>query len=543
MDRGLDPFVQRAVRRRLLFATAIVVALGAATWVVSSLQLGRVDRNYDRLAGRRLEHVAAETRTRITRIESELSTELTAVASPLTNFKAPPNQAGLFSLLRSHTTDPNRGFRILDAEGHRIAWWGETLPVDRTGRFSFDVTHLYIVVHRQVTAGGQTLRIDHFQILPNEPQGAEQPDPDSWIDSARFHAGVLQTGPESKRFLISRTDRDSLYVDLLPTSKNVILRRIADWRATLVSLLAALYLLALALVLIRRARPTPWNRAGASALLILARTVLLAVQVERDPTTVFGFATYGSRILGPFTRSPFDLLLTSLTLFAVIYLTIRSTAGRWKRLSQAVLVPLGALGFIQFAGNLVDNSRVSALPEHIVPASLVQAVLLTSILLVALALVELSPSLRNTARNSSTPSRHSRDHRRNRRLHLDPVPARRVPRSCAGPGDLGHRPDSRTPADGPADQPHASGGRVDLPPLSVFQEQAARSFVATTYAPLVIGEGGQSEAMIEQTLAHQFQGIDLATILPDHLSETNLTDLAYALWIRSDLPAGRSRPP
>ena len=45
--------------------------------------------------------------------------------------------------------------------------------------------------------------------------------------------------------------------------------------------------------------------------------------------------------------------------------------------------------------------------------------------------------------------------------------------------------------------------------------------------------------MIEDTLASEFTRADLSTILPDDYRHMNLDDLAYALWLRSDLSKWR----
>src|SRR5690348_5969627 len=76
-------------------------------------------------------------------------------------------------------------------------------------------------------------------------------------------------------------------------------------------------------------------------------------------------------------------------------------------------------------------------------------------------------------------------------------------------------------------------------PLQAFSRASARTFISDTYAPLVSGESGQIRTMIETTLATEFQRIDLATILPDDYRHVSMEDLAYALWLRSDLSKWR----
>src|SRR5205823_8053644 len=76
-------------------------------------------------------------------------------------------------------------------------------------------------------------------------------------------------------------------------------------------------------------------------------------------------------------------------------------------------------------------------------------------------------------------------------------------------------------------------------PLSLFERSSARHFIADTYAPLVVGEAGQLRAMIEDTLHNEFSTMELSAMLPDDYRKMNLEDLAYALWLRSDLSKWR----
>src|SRR5581483_3247282 len=73
----------------------------------------------------------------------------------------------------------------------------------------------------------------------------------------------------------------------------------------------------------------------------------------------------------------------------------------------------------------------------------------------------------------------------------------------------------------------------------LFEMWSSRQFISDTYAPLVIGESGQLRTMIEDTLRNEFGSIDLGNILPDDWTRMNLDDLAYALWLHSDLSKWR----
>src|SRR5207302_7947276 len=104
-------------------------------------------------------------------------------------------------------------------------------------------------------------------------------------------------------------------------------------------------------------------------VILVARAAMLPFTLDEDPTHVFGFDVYASRIRGPFTKSPFDLLLTAAAVLAIVVAAARVLPA----LVRALLALAGALGFAILASNLVDNSRISSLPDHIVPASLAHA--------------------------------------------------------------------------------------------------------------------------------------------------------------------------
>src|ERR1051325_9652704 len=123
-------------------------------------------------------------------------------------------------------------------------------------------------------------------------------------------------------------------------------------------------------------------RIGSIALIALARIALLAVHVEGDATRIFTFDIYASRILGPFSRSPFDLLMTAAAVLGIaIVLTRRRSPSTIAQIVRAEIALAAAYGFVVLIGNLVDNSRLSAVPDHIVPLSLVQGVLLSALML------------------------------------------------------------------------------------------------------------------------------------------------------------------
>src|SRR6185369_9380341 len=76
-------------------------------------------------------------------------------------------------------------------------------------------------------------------------------------------------------------------------------------------------------------------------------------------------------------------------------------------------------------------------------------------------------------------------------------------------------------------------------PVQKFERESAQRFISETYAPLVAGEAGQLRTMIEDTLHNEFSRTELSSVLPDDYRRMNLEDLAYALWLRSDLSKWR----
>src|SRR5262249_33458686 len=135
------------------------------------------------------------------------------------------------------------------------------------------------------------------------------------------------------------------------------------------------------------------------SLIVLARVALLAVRIDDDAWHIFTFDVYASRILGPFSRSPFDLLMTAAALLAIaVAATRRRSPSAISVVVRGLVAIVAGFGFVILIGNLVDNSRLSAVPDHIVPPSIVQGVLLTALMLFAFTLLQIT-------RHESTPVR------------------------------------------------------------------------------------------------------------------------------------------
>ncbi|HUO85454.1 MAG TPA: ATP-binding protein, partial [Thermoanaerobaculia bacterium] len=471
--------------------------------------------------------------------QQELAAGAGNVAAGLEQHRAVPGRARLFSILENAGGDPERGFRILDREGQLVAWSGVYLPLAGCGSFCFDVTHLYLLARRDFSVGGQSLRIEHFERIPNDPEQGALLVRDDWIDRGRFHTGVLRSPQGARRFRVQTRGSERLFLDLIPRPGQAVVEDVRASTRSIGSLFAVTLLFVfVGLVLTHRSasRLHPGLRWGSAIVfLLLARWTLLLVEAREISPGVFGFGSYGSRILGSFTRSPFDLLMTALTLLVIVFLlfdlVFRDPRWIWFR---AALVPLVSLLFVTFLENLIENSRVQPIPEHIAPVSPVQAILLASLLILVIALMEIT--------------RHTRRPREVIFPILVAIAGSGIALILLEPGErfvfglvssalvislLGY---ALVPAPLSRTFLRALLAAAILYPASwMLQQEAAKRFVAETYAPLVSGEPGQLRNMIQQTLVEQFRDTDLATILPDQYASMDLGDLAWALWIRSDL--------
>jgi signal transduction histidine kinase len=215
-------------------------------------------------------------------------------------------------------------------------------------------------------------------------------------------------------------------------------------------------------------------------------------------------------------------------------MVLRVHFERLHAVIRTAITLVAAWGFVNLAKNLVDNSRISSLPDHIVPVSTAQAVLLAAMLLFGFSLLLLArhTDSRNRALISAA-------------VFLIPVllvamrggvPFLSVALAlltltviCAYTRERWLRLFAIA----------LLSVAVVFVPIQFFERAGARHFISETYAPLVAGEAGQLRTMIEDTLRNEFTRTDLSTILPDDYRHMNLDDLAYALWLRSDLSKWR----
>jgi signal transduction histidine kinase len=531
--RDLRGFIKHpATRVGILF-----LVLVGLVYVVTYTAIHVISSSFATRSARHLEREVARFRKQIATDESQLDTEAGHVAHELANT---PNitRARLFQIVSLHCIGNKRGIRVLAPNGSVVAWAGETLPVPGNASYEFDATNLYLVRSNPTPQG----IVQSYERISNQPRSRSLLDPDDdWISSTIFHAGSLRQEPGSRRFILETRPDATLRIDLMPSSRAEILDSTRSDGGDVVALLLAVGALTILTLLWREGRPA--SLVPTLLLIAGARAALLPFTVDEDPAHLFRFDVYASRILGPFSKSPFDLLLSAAAVLAVVILVTARIARRNReslliQTLRTAIAMVAAYGYLMLVRNLVDNSRISTIPEHIIPVSAAQGVLLAALLLFGFALLQMA---RHAARPLPTLLA----------LVIVAIPATIITLS-------------RGTFTGPSFASIASAVAVALLisaftnrrilrlavnallmvlvvsiPLQRFEMKSARHFIADTYAPLVAGESGQLRSMIEDTLQSEFGHIDLGSVLPDDYTRMSLDDLAYALWLRSDLSKWR----
>lgn len=475
---------------------ALVLLLVVLVDAASIWRQREIARSFPQRATEHITRDVVELRGTIGRLEHELDEAADRIARRAAGVT---DRARLFALLAPEANRPGRGARVLDDAGNPIAWWGEDYRAPEDRIYQFDVTNLYIT--RSRTTDKRTIqafaRIENVQGRLPVIHGD-----DTWIVAMRFHGGFPRQEPGTRRFLVSKREDSALYVDVTPRSASEVLAMVESEGNNVASILIAIgALLALADALRRRsAADEPLLRlllrlTAATAALVVARAALLPLRAPSDPHGLFDFEQFGSKILGSFSKSPFDLLLTAITILALVAM-LRPLLERLHPVVRIGLSGTLIFGYVKLAENLVANSRVAAIPDHIFPATLVQAVLFAAMLLMALAVVlTIAYAAERITRRWNT---------------LGTTIAVAILATL-----------------------------ILYVPIDLYGRAASRRFVAETYAPLVAGESGQLRTMITTTLAREFERIDLATLLPDDYRHMSMEDLAYALWLGSDLSQWR----
>jgi signal transduction histidine kinase/HAMP domain-containing protein len=515
-----------AVRTAALFIFAAAVAAIGTAVAVSRVSAGFAPRS-----ARHLSSESARIRGSIAGIERELDWKVQRVADRIAANQE-PSRGAWFAMLHGdgRPDSPNRGARIVAPNGEVLAWVGEDLRVAGNGSYEFDATNLYVIREKNLPERG--VAVQAFQRIPNQPkQRSIFDEDDDWISGWIFHAGALKQEPGSARFVLEKRPDATLYIDMMPRAKADV---VAVTRGLGVDIAICL-LAAGALVVLGLIGPRRWTLATIG-LVILARVALLPFRVDEDPWHIFGFDLYASRALGPFSRSPVDLLLTAAVVLALAFVLTRGwrSGTMLVQVVRTIAACIAAYGFTALARNLVANSRISPIPDHILPTSVAQGVLLGALLLFGFALLQLTR------------------HEASRARTLAAIAVAAIPLLLAGMemGGIDWRAFAWVAGAVVASlvlHSLAHNRTIRLfatalllvaivyMPLQLYERSSARNFIASTYAPLVVGEAGQLRSMVADILRDEFSHVDLGTILPDDYRKMNLEDLSYALWERSDL--------
>ncbi|HEY2829828.1 MAG TPA: ATP-binding protein [Thermoanaerobaculia bacterium] len=514
-------FARRATLRIISILMLLVALVDFATlWRVHD-----VDRDFTARVHERLSADADDVRADVADIEKRLDSSAQALAARI-NAAPAATRDTLFRMLHQELRhDPGRGARVVNAANDEVAWWGEDLRADGAKTYEFDTTNLYIIRSRTLTHGGF---VQVYARIGNGTGNDSPLDPkDPWVVGSVFNSGFLRKDASTERFAIAKHPDAQLLIDLAPRTRAEVEQRTRDDGGNVAAiLLACAALIALAFTKRR-------NAALLIFILIVGRVALLGIHAGDDPLHLFHYDVFASKLLGPFSKSPFDLLMTAATLLA-IGIILREPLERMNMIVRAGVTLIAGWGFVALTKNLVNNSRLSAIPEHIVPTSTAQAVLLGALLLFALILLLLA-------------------------RHLDRPPSALIAIAIAvvpmflvalGTGmaylSVGFALLAFIALCAFVTSPSLRliaialiAGLIVFAPEQIFERASARRFISDTYAPLVAGESGQLRTMIEDTLHNEFTRTDLSTILPDDYRHMNLDDLAYAVWLRSDLSKWR----
>jgi nitrogen fixation/metabolism regulation signal transduction histidine kinase len=525
-------------------AAAVFLLLAAIAWLATHLMVVRIEGDFSARSSRHLTREMQHLRSDIAATETALDAAVDRVTKKLT---AQPSatRAAMFAMLHGQATGQRQGIRIVAPNGEAVAWWGEDLRTPGATSFEFDATNLYIV--RSKALPNPAVSVQAFERVPNHPRSRSLFDlDDDWVIGTMFHAGVLRQETGSSRFVLERRPSATLWVDVTPRSKPDVIESARSLGNGIAAILLACSALAVLWGLAHgdsaEEQSTARERLSIFAtilLVIAARASLLPMHVDDDPWQMFRFDLFASRILGPFSRSPFDLLLTAAAILAIaLTLTRKRNRSMPVQIARSVVAALAAAGYMALVRNLVDNSRISTVPDHILPVSAAQGVLLAALLLFGFALVQIT---RHEASIIAT---------------LVGIGVIVIPVIVTA-AVLPYMPKRAflwiaaaivisllLHALTKSFTLRTLGGALLMVmivymPLQLFERSSARHFIADTYSPLVVGEAGQLRAMIEDTLHNEFSRTELSEILPDDYRKMNLEDLAYALWLRSDLSKWR----
>ena len=533
-------------RSRAMVASAALLVVAALIALAGEILASRSEKRKPGSPAESYAAVVTALRTELEATFQSLDRTNGEIAAEISALRGRVTREQLFEILSSHA-EPSRGAEIINERNYPLAWWGLSVPGLTNRTYQFDVTNLYVVRHRTVNIGENTFLLRRFERVPNITSSAAVDGGASDRTETKFHAGTLKLPESWRRFLIDRQPDSVLFGDVRLPEASVSADLIRRRTMTAASLLAAVALLIVLVTALRKRIPrqsiperetfTGREVIVFSVLLILIRFTLLGVGVD-EPGSIFGYSTYASRLLGPFSRSPFDLVLTAATILGLLFTVSRLPDGKrpWLRPTLAgALVPLGAHFHTVVLENLSNNSRVLPVPDHILPVTAAQALLLASAIFLAMAVLqvtkhdarlrELGPALALAMAGAVAAILLTGNVTRRQVLALVII----VLTISLVQHAFVRRRTSRILVRA------LLAVAIIYPPVFLFGQATSQRFISETYAPLIVGDSGQLRTMLGDTLRSEFATIDLGTILPADPAQMKLDDLAYALWLRSAL--------
>ncbi len=522
-------------RTRDVVVPSICMVVGLLVLAIGLPEGGGDEASFDERVTRHLETRAALTGSRLATERDELGEAAERIVL-LIKEDAGSDRRALFEVLEGEIGHrSNWGAAIVADDGTPLAWWGDELQSENLGPVSFSATTVSLVASRVVETGSlrDTVIVrSRFSNAGMDPHARIAGSKSPWVERSRFVGPGAPPSPTARRIEIASVP--GLSVEFVPSSRSRVIEAAAKrFRAGGLSFVVVGLIFALAL---RPAAPRrTLNRFVVPVAGIVAiRHLLLEVSPGRD-SAFFGFEIFGSRVIGRYSESPWQLLLTSVAAFMVIWLLVREVAERRRVWHVWLVAPFSVfcgLGWLSLLESIELNSAVSPVPDHLVSSSLVQVSITLSLLIIAWGILQLT------------------------RIELTRSEAFGVvfaisvgfAMACLG-ADVATRVSltwivttlvaafflARTPLVSARLSRALMAAILIYPVVSALEDQSRRGFIEEIYAPLVIGERGQIQGRIRDTLDREFRSVDLDEFLPASIESTDLTDLAYAIWLESDL--------
>lgn len=440
------------------------------------------------------------------------------------------SREGLFRILATLPQTGRTGVEVLSARGELLAWWGD-LPPAGCSRLCFEATRAHLSAMREAPGSG-------IRVIVSSSADLQRPDD---LLSPRLHGRIERLA--SSRAAVEDEKSQVLKLSLWEGAPPIYAVRSPDRSAGSTVRLAPLLVTALcwgiAAWLGWLGRRTPLGIPAVLAmggLIVTGRLVALEIAGSHADAGVFGYSHYASRALGIFSRSPFDLFLTAGVILALGSLLVRYVPRRHSVALAVVFTAAGIPLLAQFVRNLVLNSRISSIPEHILPESVSQSLLTLSLVLLGMVLVRRWPGLDT-----------------NRRRLLYAV-------VCTGALLLTFYLARPSTVMGRAlivmmticifgniltSVIRRDGARLRItravviallisPGVALFDAEAARRVVSEVRAPLVMGESGQLGRIVETTI-ERIERVDITPHVPEGRDAKFPEDLAWAVWRESTL--------